>query len=280
MKGKIKPAIHWGVVIIICLTAGIVFTYVRDVDVFTTGELSWVSKLEFMVTTPFLALSQYTTMDAIGRFSGEIMQEGFAEALAVALAGIAIIFIVAPFLLAKGYKRYEEGHSEYRSVGWILGASILVFSLYFSLKASKTGTISQQKMTEATSISRSTDHLRMQLTDLAFEASEKMILPQEMGGGDGSFTGFMDENGQSRTIMLSDLEGYNPGDKFSFVIGDDVSDSTITITGISNFTGNNPRFENANEESGKIQISITVTPFEDSLFELKKQNERLMTTGG
>ncbi|MDZ7718231.1 MAG: hypothetical protein U5K72_05355 [Balneolaceae bacterium] len=126
--------------------------------------------------------------------------------------------------------------------------------------------------------SRRLDQLQFEMFDLHFDASAKAILPQEKGGGGGHFTTFVADDGSTRPIQLSDLDRYNPDSKFNFVISENITDSTITIIGISDLEGNNPDFQNADGTTGHIQMRLTVNPYKDSGINVKRENEWLYAT--
>jgi hypothetical protein len=104
--------------------------------------------------------------------------------------------------------------------------------------------------------SQKTDELRTYMMSVAFDASEWWILPEEAGGGDGSF--YISDND---TLALSSLSSYDP-DHSDFVLSIEgtPSDSTMVIEG---FVVDK---ENTDDEESEIKITMKITPKEDSLY--------------
>jgi len=103
--------------------------------------------------------------------------------------------------------------------------------------------------------SQTTDELRTYMMSVAFDASEWWILPEEAGGGNGSF--FITEDD---TLALSSLSSYDPDHSdFELSVEDTPSDSTMIIKG-------SVVEKHDTEEESEQKITLKITPTEDSLF--------------
>lgn len=234
-----------------------------------------VQKTGYMLADPSMILIEYTTRNAISQFGGDMSMEGFNSALLLGLTGIAIIFVIAPTLILFGYKKAETSDPAFRHAAWHLGTGIVLVAVGFGLYSSITLSSSKSNLTEATERQHTLDELQFTLMDLYFDAATEVILPHEKGGGDGQFTNFLSDDGSSRNIQLNDLNRYHPDSPFEFVMSEDISDSTITITGVTDVEGNDPDFQNADGSTGKIQLTLTMNPYEDDRPNIQRQNEWL-----
>lgn len=240
----------------------------------TFGAISpAVQKVGYMLADPSVILLEFTTRNAIDQFGGNMDMEGFSSALIFGLTGIAIIFVVAPTLLLIGYKKGEDINSRFRPAIWHIGTGIVLVAVGYGIYSSINWSASKKNLIDSTERQHAMDQLQFELIDLYYNASAEVILPHEKGGGNGQFTNFISEDGATRDIQLNDLDRYNPDSRFEFKISQNVSDSTITITGISDFAGNDPDFQNANGSTGHIQLSVTVNPYEDSRLNIRREND-------
>lgn len=234
-----------------------------------------VQKAGYVLTNPSMIVIEFSTINAINQFGGDMRMEGFDSAVLLGLAGIAIIFVIAPTLILFGYKKTDTSDRTFRPAAWHFGTGIVLVAVGFGLYSSISFSSSKDNLTEASERHNALDQLQFELIDFYFDASAKAILPQEKGGGDGQFTNFIADDGSRRNIQLDDLDRYNPDSPFDFVISEDISDSTISITGVTDVEGNDPDFQNADGSSGKIQLTLTMNPYEDNRPNIKRQNEWL-----
>lgn len=271
MNERIKNILNWAFALII---AGAVLLLVLFPQAF--GAITpIVQKTGYMLTDPSMILLEYATRNAISQFGGDMSMEGFNSALLLGLSGIAIIFVIAPTLILFGYKKAETSDRTFRHAAWHLGTGIVLVAVGFGLYSSISFSSSKSNLTEATEREHALDELQFELIDLYFDASAKVFLPQEKGGGDGQFTNFTANDGSTRNIQLSDLDQYNPDSPFEFVMSENISDSTITISGVTDVEGNDPDFQNANGRTGKIQLTLMMNPYEDDRPNIQRQNEWL-----
>lgn len=275
MNERTEPILNWGIALIV---AGAVLLLILFPQAFGAAT-PIVQKVGYMLADPSMILIEFATWNSISQFGGEVGMEGFSSALILGLTGVAIIFVIAPTLIVFGYKKSERVNSKLRPAAWHLGMGIVLIAIGFGLYSSISFSVSKSNLVAATERQHTLDQLQFEMFDLYFDASTKAILPQEIGGGGGHFTNFLANDGSTRNIQLSDLDRYNPDSKFDFVISENITDSTITITGISDQEGNNPDFQNADGSTGHIQMSLTMNPYEDSRLNIKRENEYLYASG-
>jgi len=98
------------------------------------------------------------------------------------------------------------------------------------------------------------DQLRTYMVNVAFDASEWWMLPEELGGGNGSFIG-----GDGDPITLNRFGSYDPAHPdFSVSIGEAPSDSVLILNGAV--------LVETEEGETERSFTIEVTPMDASLF--------------
>lgn len=274
MNERTKPILNW---VIALFVAGGVLLLSLFPQAF--GAISpTIQKVGYMLTNPTMVMLEFATRSAISQFGGDMSMEGFNSALILGLTGVAIIFVIAPTLIAFGYKKSETMNSKLRPAAWHLGMGISLIAIGLGFYSSISFSAYKSELVVSTERQHTLDELQFELIDLYYDASAKAIIPQERGGGGGYFTNFTADDGSTRKIQLSDLDRYNSESRFDFVISDNVTDSTITIVGVSDLEGNNPDFQNADGSIGHIQMKLKVNPYEDSRFHVQRENEWLYAT--
>ena len=274
MNERIKPLLNW--IFVLCIT-GILLLFIQFPQLF--GAVSpYVQKLGYMLSNPSMILLEFTTQSAISRFGGGVGMEGFSFALILGLTGAVIIFGVVPALIVFGYKKSETLNDKLRPFAWHLGMGLALIAIGIGFKASNSFFEFKSVVVASAERQHAMDRLQFELIDLYYDASATAFLPHERGGGNGHFTNFLAKDGSTRTIQLSDLDRYNPNGPFEIVISENISDSTITMTGVSDLEGNNPDFQNADGRTGRIQMTLTMNPYEDERLKrlnIKRENEWL-----
>jgi len=274
MNERIKPLLNW--IFVLCI-AGILLLFIQFPQLF--GAVSpYVQKLGYMLSNPSMILLEFTTQSAISRFGGGVGMEGFSFALILGLTGAVIIFGVVPALIVFGYKKSETLNDKLRPFAWHLGMGLALIAIGIGFKASNSFFEFKSVVVASAERQHAMDRLQFELIDLYYDASATAFLPHERGGGNGHFTNFLAKDGSTRTIQLSDLDRYNPNGPFEIVISENISDSTITMTGVSDLEGNNPDFQNADGRTGRIQMTLTMNPYEDERLKrlnIKRENEWL-----
>lgn len=274
MNERIKPLLNW--ILVLCI-AGIVLLFILFPQIF--GAVSpYLQKLGYMLSNPSMILLEFTTQSAISRFGGEAGMEEFSSALTLGLTGVVIIFGVVPALIVYGYKKSETMNGKFRPFAWHLGMGFALIAIGIGFYSSISFFEFKSEVVASAERQYAMDRLQSELIDLYCDASATAFLPHERGGGDGHFTNFLADDGSTRTIQLSDLDRYNPNGPFEIVISENVSDSTIIMTAVSDLKGNDPDFQNADGRTGRIQMTLTMNPYEDERLKrlnFKRENEWL-----
>ena len=271
MNERIKSLLNW---ILVLFIAGILLLFILFPLIF--GAVSpYVQKLGYMLSNPSMILLEFTTQSAISRFGGGSGMEGFSFALIPGLTGAVIIFGVVPALMVYGYKKSETLNDKLRPIAWHLGMGVALVAIGIGFYSSVTFFEFKSEVVASAERQHAMDRLQFELIDLYYDASATALLPHERGGGNGHFTNFLTADGSTRTIQLSDLARYNPDGPFEIVISENVSDSTIIMTGVSDMKGNDPDFQNADGRTGRIQMTLTMNPYEDERLNIKRENEWL-----
>jgi len=192
-----------------------------------------------------------------------------------ALAGLIIFFVLGPslWIWSEIQNQEEEDHLR-KGLVWYMAATVVVLGLVTGVVGSMVEAIIFQNTQERASISENQDNLRSTLSMMAFDSIEQYYLPRNSGGGSGSFRSIK-AGDTLRSIRLSDLESYdNTETENDFVLKEVESDSMITIYGIGPESVGNSSFENANGDTGKVQLSIKVMPKKEQMISLTTDNAR------
>lgn len=274
MKERTKSILNWTVSLVIA--GGVLFLILFPQS--NEPAAIAIKKTGHVLTNPSMIMLEYTTRNAVSQFGGDMSMKGFNLALMSGLAGVTVIFVLAPAFMVFGYKKSEHSEKLLYPATWYLGTGIVIAAFGIGFYSSVSWVNSNEAISEYADQQHTSDQLQFELIDLYFDAAVQAILPHEKGGGNGSFTNFRAEDGTTRNIRLSDLNRYNPDSPFEFVVSDAITDSTITITAVSDFEGNSPDFKNANGETGKLQLSLTMNPYEDDRLNIKRENQIFLTS--
>lgn len=270
MFDRIKNINPWFIAIGIALALEILFGMLGMLVNFNINRL--LSEIGYILSVPGMKVMGYEVVQAINEFSGAPKEsEGFTRVTVTVGLGIFIIFVLNPYLLMRGYQQADQSEDpRQRSWTWYVGAILVMSSIYPAFVSSTLGTKVFMNTKESAQKSRELDMMRSELMDLAFDASYRLFLPVEWGGGDGSFRGFGDG---TQTISLEDLESYSQESQFEFQIYGAVSDSSFTIVAISDNPGKRSDFENVNGNTGRQQVSVEVKPYEEGIFKMQSSGE-------
>lgn len=233
----------------------------------------------WMDINPAFEAHKVKTVAAIDAFhDGTPSEKSFWVQRAKALGGILILFVIGPSLWIFGEIR---SHAMPQPTGddllkkgteWYLGVTLVGFSLMLLIPQTTLQSVRYPDMRDSSELSRTKDHLRLDLSALAYEAAEIYYLPQEFGGGSGSFYTVAAGEGEPRPFRMADISRVLEDTPFSFSLGKIVSDSVLTIYGLSEKEGKDPNFKNVNGDRGKIQMAIRVEP-EGKIFEFDRSRE-------
>ncbi|PWN05441.1 hypothetical protein [Rhodohalobacter mucosus] len=243
-----KKWIPWAIVIL--LVAGIAGAHFY----FTTQTLIskgvWWNNPVVQTVVTSSEIQQYSIIESIRQFGGSGMEAAeFWRAAGMSVLGLVIVLILAPWMLVKGYYKMERsGNPDKLIPMWYAGAAVIVVAIGsygYLFSVNLVNNQHNQAMIEA---GRSTDQLRSVMMDLAFDASEWMILSSEQDAGDAA------------TISLESLPTYREWEQFEISITEQLGDSVLTITG-------SLRDENLAGAALAKPVTMRITPQKDELFD-------------
>lgn len=208
------------------------------------------------------------TIRAINEFSSGITDlEAYWEQRLIAFSGLVIFFVLGPSLWIYSEIRNQgkeiTGPEDRLKKGpvWYAGIILVVIGLNYALPVAIIKGIAFNNTWESAEKNREVDRMRSELLTLAADAAEFYFLSFR----DGTEKGFAKKN-ESGGFSLQDLKNYKPEAPGEYVLGDAFTDSSVTIYAVGTYQGSKPDFENANGDTGKVQLAVEVRP-EDTLFE-------------
>jgi len=232
----------WAVVIALVLAVGVVRSYFGN----------------WFFGAPWSPASILVTKVGINEFSAGIADTNPYWSLRLnAFVVILLTFVVGPSLWVYGEIKNQSGSPQdalKKGAAWYIGALLIVASLQVVPTTVMKGMVFQNTWSSAEK-NKASDELRSGLTRLGFDALEYYYLPRELDGGGQTFA-----SPQGRAIHLTDLESYNPDASQTYTLTTVDSDTAIKIHGVSNQQGSDANFTNADGRTGRIEITMTVTP--------------------
>lgn len=256
MNAKIKsytPWINVGLIILILFLLEYLLTSVYNFSIYN----SWFFSLLVSMALPGAEILKFITIETINWFGGDqISFYEFFKSASVIFIGMVVLFILAPWFFLRGRLKADTDNESY-PLSWYISTIILCFGILlptiFGISQIASNSLVRSN-TQNMEASRTLDRLRSYMSHVAFDASEWWILPEEAGGGNGSF--FMNDD---PAIALNDLNSYTPDHPdFELTIEEIPTDSTMILKG-SVINGD------VVDES-KRHITLEITPMDDSLF--------------
>lgn len=217
----------------------------------------WYHFLMSAAILPGMEIVKHLTLETITWFGGdEYPFYQFLKTASISAAGFIILFVLAPWFFIKGLL---SGNSDRQPSGltWYFGTAILILGIAVSTLFGVRQTIISPENERSIKSNQMMGELRSYMTNVAFDASEWMILPEERGGGNGSFI-----TPKGEFLTLNDLSSYKSDHPdFELSIEEPLSDSIIIVRG-SLIT------HDTEGESGR-HILLEVTPMRDSVFKFQ-----------
>jgi len=253
MSGKInqtssKKWIPWAIVILLVgVTAGLHFYFTTQTMI---DKSVWWSNAVVQIVVPSTEIMQYSIIESINQFGGsETESAEFWLAAGMSVMGFLIVLVLAPWMLVKGYESMERSDNPDKLIPvWYAGAAVIVVAIssyVYLLSAFLPQHNENKTVIEA---QRTTNELRSVMMDLAFDASEFMILPSEK------------DYGNAGVVSLESLPSYRKWEQFEISIQEQLGDSILTISG-------SLRDENLASKSIDSTVTIRITPRKDKLFD-------------
>lgn len=252
MIDRIKPYVPWINVSLIVFLNFLALYSIYNVFNVMPGS-SWYYLIVSAIAIPGFEISQFATLENIRWFGGDnTSMSQFIQAAAISASGIVTLFILATWFFAKGLLN-RNSDNQPSGVMWYVGTVIVILgislSTFVGVRQSSIISINERSSESNQMVSQ----LRNYMTHVAFDASEWWMLPNEKGGGNGSF--FINEG---EALALNNLESYDPEHPdFELIIDEILSDSTMVVKGSL-----------INHESDR-HISLEITPMNDSVFKFQ-----------
>lgn len=256
MNAKIKPWMPWiivGLIVIALVMIEYLVTYVLKIG---AGN-QWYYSLISVTILPGAEIARHITLETISWFgSEEYPFYRFLKTIMISAAGFIVLFILAPWFFVKGQiKRNSDNQPS--GLTWYFGTAIIILGIAVSTFFGIRQTIVSPKIEDSIESSQMVDKLRSYMSNVAFDAAEWMILPEEKGGGNGSF---LLPNGEFLT--LDELSSYrHDHPDFELGIEEVPSDSVIIVKG---------GLANQETENESVQhIFLEITPMNDSVLKFQ-----------
>lgn len=253
MNAKTKSYTPWiivGLIIVVLVMAEYLLTSVYSV----IPHNSWIYSLIISIIVPGSVILQYITIEAINWFGGnEVAFSSFLRSASIVAAGMLVLLVLLPWFFLKGRLSSSSVEQDY-PIYWYFSAAFLCLAIILSSIAGIRQTTVMADSKQSMEASRTLDQLRSYMANVAFDASEWWILPQEVDGGGGTFTPESVE-----PFALNKLPSYDANHTdFEITLEDEPADSTIILVGTV--------INNSIDDSSKMRVSLEVTPYDDSMF--------------
>ena len=251
MSGKInqtssKRWIPWAIVILLVgVTAGLHYYFTTQTMI---DKSVWWNNLMVQIVVPSTEIMQYSIIESINQFGGsETESDEFWLSAGMSVLGLLIVLILAPWMLVKGYQSMERNDNPDKLIPvWYAGAAVIVVAI--SSYAYLLSALMPQHDENKTIIEaqRTSNELQSIMMDLAFDASEFMILSSKK------------DYGNAGVVSLESLPSYSEWEKFEISIQEQLGDSILTISG-------SLRDENLAIKSKDSIVTMRITPMKDKL---------------
>ncbi|MDR8391321.1 hypothetical protein NC796_09245 [Aliifodinibius sp. S!AR15-10] len=237
MKEKIKQISALGWVAIFLSSISITILIPEMLQYFEVGN----------TVEPWRNAYRVSTAIAIEIFSegtpGEIV---YTKERLSALAGIIILFIIGPglFLLC-GLNGNDEPTDSNSFIGFVSGLIITISALFMMSVEVGMYTFIYDNSKVSASRSSKTDEIRLNLSTLATESYQYLVLPEEQGGGGGSF----------EDLHIENLPSYSELEPGSYRFGESPSDTLLRIIG-----SDKPDYTAGDEQAEEVTLIVNVQP--------------------
>ena len=244
--------------LILAFFSGKIYPYVLDLpEVFKGGLI-----------LPWFGAMGLTIIQGINEFNGQIFLFGTQSKIYL-LVSILLIGIVFPTLMMFGLKdSYQKKtasdeekkyvfypHSVQVILSGIILISIFISSILHFYVASKISA----NMKRNIAMEDNRDNIVSELIDLSNEARQFAILPNELGGGNGSFVLSPIDSEEKKYVELNNLKSFASVKEANYFLVPYKSDSLMTIVAVSKTKCSNPNFSNYNGQKGFVQVIANIS---------------------
>lgn len=198
-----------------------------------------------IISSPIIPPVGMSAVQAINEFGGHPSDVFTTQRIAMVVS-LILLFVVGPVLWVNNS---HDNESIWRRVGWYSGVSLVIMGFLITLAGLGNYLIKGDRRWEMAEDNRNIDEIRTEFIALSSEAMEVYWLPREKGGTGRDLS----------AITMADLTQEHSIDN-NYVMRINTADSALTLYGIGRRGGDNPEFENANGERGKIQRAMKVYP--------------------
>lgn len=262
MNDSTKPFLPW-LIVVLLVVIFLLIIYMITSYLQTGYARQLQSVLYSLGAIPVFELFTFSILDSISRFGGtEATLAETARPLAISAGGLILMMVLAPWWLTRSAERSEQEGPQKRGVTWYAGAALILCGITVSAYQGVRFTMTATEIERGIEANRTVDELRNQLITLAYDAAELMLLPAELGGGEGSFLTLPGPDGEPRAIELGDLPSYGDIDRFRISIDGEITDHTLRLTGTPV----------TDSDDSPTHMEITITPLEENLFSVNRKS--------
>ena len=242
---KNKKWIPWAIVILLVSATAGAHYYFTTQTLISKGV--WWNNPVVQTVVVSSEIQQYAIIESIRQFGGSGMEVAeFWRAAGMSVLGLIIVLILTPWMFVKGYQSMERSSNPDKVIpAWYAAAAVVVITIGSYGYLITMNLINNQHNRAMIEAGRSTDQLRSVMMDLAFDASERMILSSEE---------------EAVSISLESLPAYREWEQFEISIQEQLGDSVLTITG-------SLRDDNLAGAAVAKSVTMRITPQKDELFD-------------
>lgn len=253
MKEKTKQVNPWVIAALFSTIYVLVIYFAAGLTKSSWFSSNYLMALGFhIVPTGLVGLSTIESIEVFSKgvydYGGKFYWELIISLLLMFITSLAIL----PFLVVKGNMDKQRN-----SLYWYISNVLVIAVVFITIFTYSVSIPIFQKTKAQSDVSRFHDKVRSEASVIVMESSEKMILPNDLGGGGRSFLNFKDENNQARSIELSDVyNGNDLGITFQFT---EVTDSSAILVAEA---GGVDKESGAPNES-YIKLEIVISPLDE-----------------
>ncbi len=229
---------------------------------------------------PAVAAAGEIVMSGISEFNGKTEASGWSNIHTSALITTLLFYFMVPSILLLTYLRWkaipfeERMKKRIRKVYPVLilfGA--IMINQYFLNWSTFAGQISTRNDIEnSQKVYSAADVATGNVSAVYADAMEFLYVPAEKGGGGGKWKNIRNADGTMRDYKLPDVSALSSmsvkrisrfisaGEAETNIVMKLENDTTLAVSAVSNTSGGNSGFLNADGRKGKVQVSMVIYP--------------------